>query len=93
MCRAEGILIAAGEEGCLTGLGSLQSFLVGAVEELATLLSRRAISDFNDWLVPALYILCPLLPQLSWLDATAAGPRKLLQHWLPGLVSSLSRSA
>ena len=45
-------MIAAGEEGCLTGLGSLQPFLVGAVEELTALLSRRAITDFNDWLVP-----------------------------------------
>lgn len=45
-------MIAAGEEGCLTGLGSLQPFLLSAVEELTASLLRRAISDFNEWLVP-----------------------------------------
>lgn len=45
--------MAPGEEGVLSGLGSLQTFLVRAVDELTASLLRRAISDFNEWLVSA----------------------------------------
>lgn len=45
--------MAPGEEGVLSGLGSLQTFLVRAVDELTASLLRRAISDFNEWLVRA----------------------------------------
>lgn len=49
--RAEGLVMAPGEKGVLSGLGSLQTFLVRAVDELTASLLRRAISDFNEWLV------------------------------------------
>lgn len=43
--------MGAGEEGVLSGLGIVQAFLVRAVDELTASLLRRAISDFNEWLV------------------------------------------
>ena len=52
----EGVVITAGEEGTLSGLGKLQPFLVMAVEELTTALACRAMSDFNDWLVCTLSV-------------------------------------
>lgn len=52
--------MGAGEEGVLSGLGSLQAFLVKAVDELTASLLRRAISDFNEWLVRR-SLLCSLV--------------------------------
>lgn len=49
--REEGLVIAPGQEGALSGLGELQPFLVSAVGELESTLEKRAIADFNKWLV------------------------------------------
>ena len=53
VCRSAGVHIAPGEEGVLSGLGALQPYLIGAVENLSLVLQQRAIADLNNWLVGA----------------------------------------
>ena len=50
-CRAAGLPLAPREAGVLSGLGSLQPYLLATAQDLATALQQRAIADFNNWLV------------------------------------------
>ena len=39
--------------GVLSGLGTLQPYLMATADDLSSALQQRAIADFNDWLVRA----------------------------------------